>query len=98
MESDVDSQPVYLIRKHDWVPDVTRTFEHCSICHQVIGQGMWDVSPCELRFDETRFKKWLDFKGYSRIDSTSKVTRYCKRYTDDIFTEKFLLKSYKKLK
>lgn len=86
-----------LIRKHEWHYDVTRTFEHCAICKQWIGDGQWEVYPCHERFDTEKFKRWLEFKNYSKIKSKSKITRYIKRFTNQIFTEKRLLKDFSKM-
>ena len=83
-----------MITKHIWAHDVTKTYQHCQICGQVTGQGMWEVFPCQERFDWDRFNKWLQFHNFSKVLSKSKITRYAKRYTDQIFTEKQLLKQY----
>lgn len=86
-----------LIAKHKWVQTSDNWGEYCIYCNSRIGIGTGTdgVTFCNDRFDREKFNNWLQFRNYSKVNSTSKITKYQKRYTDEKpISENDLLKRY----
>lgn len=84
------------IVKHEFVYESTGTMQVCLHCPGMIGQG-FSPGACIERFDEEKFKSWLDFHNYSLVENEKRKTvRYVKRFSNDIRTYQSLLKEYEK--
>lgn len=91
-------EPV-LIRKHVWERSKNEPWwgEHCKYCSASvgIGTGTDNIGECTLRFDEDKFKDFIEFKNYSiaPIDITDprRTKKYFKRFTALSISEQDLI-------
>lgn len=86
----------YYIREHSMI--TTDEGRYCPYCNSRTGVGFYVFTRCALRINEAGFKDFCEYRNLSKVESSSKVERYIRRFTsNEIFTKKQLLKEFKKM-
>ena len=88
-----------LITEHVWRNTYDNWGEYCIYCNSRVGinTGTDGIVNCNPRFDEDNFKRYIEFRNFSRIIETkkSRTIKYIKRFSDDeIKTKNQLLTEY----
>lgn len=91
-----------LIKEHVWERCKNEPWwgERCKYCSSYVGIGTSDegIVECTLRFDEDKFKQFIEFKNYSiaPIDITDprRTKKYFKRFTSLSISEQELIVLY----
>ena len=84
----------YWIREHEMFTTNDGFTRRCKHCNSFATIGDYFFMECKLRFNESGFKRFLEFKNLSQLDKNT----YIRRFTaNETYSRRDLLKSFKLL-
>lgn len=81
----------YYVRDHSMQITSDGSTRACSYCNSRAGIGFYFFMRCELRFNESGFRKYLNFRNLSE----TKEGKYVQRYSTIEYTKEEIMDGFK---